>query len=177
MWYTPKITVAPDNEPVTLAEAKKQVNAVEFDDDDAYLSSLVAVARDHVEKYCGAFFSAQTAEAKATGWYDMAQLPVSPVSTVTSITYVDTDGASQTLDASVYDLRGDSIVLKYGQSWPPVQPGSLITLTATVGFADAPPAVKQAILLRVDDLYDNRGSEPDHEWTGFDSLLSNYRFY
>lgn len=177
MWYAPTITVAPENEPVTLDEAKKQVNSVDFDDDDAYLSSLIAAVRDHVEKYCGAAFAPQTAEIKATGWYDMAHLPVRPVSGVTSISYVDTEGATQTLDASVYELRGDSIVLKHGQSWPAMQSGSLITLTAMIGFASAPLAVKQAILLRVEDLYDNRGSGADSEWTTFDSLLSNYRFY
>lgn len=177
MWYAPKITVLPENEPVTLDEAKKQVNAVDFTDDDALIGGLIAAARDHVEKYCGASFATQTVEVKATGWYDFAHLSVRPAASVTSISYVDTDGATQTLADTVYELRGDSIVLKYGQSWPAMRAGSLITLTAVVGFATVPPAVKHAILLRVEDFYEYRGSDDDSKWTAFDSLLSNYRFY
>ena len=176
MWYTPTITVAPESEPVSLIDAKTHLNVL-HSDDDGLIGDLISAARDHVEKYCGAMFATQTAEAKATDWSDMDHLPVRPASSVTSITYVDANGAEQTLAASVYELRGDSIVLKYGQSWPVTQPGSLITLTAEVGFATVPPAVKHAILLRVEDFYEHRGSEDDSKWTAFDSLLSNYRFY
>ncbi|MBZ9973504.1 phage head-tail connector protein [Mesorhizobium sp. BR1-1-12] len=177
MWYTPTVTVAPTDEPVTIDEAKRQVRAVEFDDDDTYLADLIAVARNHVEKYCGATFATQTVEVKTDGWRDMAHLSVGPVQSVTSISYVDASGAEQTLADTVYELRGDAIVLKYGQSWPAVQSRSLITLTAIVGLETAPPAVKHAILLRIADLYEFRESEDDSKWTSFDSLLSNHRYY
>jgi hypothetical protein len=67
--------------------------------------------------------------------------------------------------------------LKYGQVWPSRQQGSLITLVAVVGFASIEPAVKHAILLRIADLYENRESATDADWTSFDSLLSNHRYY
>ncbi|RJG46506.1 head-tail connector protein [Mesorhizobium sp. DCY119] len=175
MWYPPKVTTAPSAEPISLVEAKRHLN-VFHDDDDALIGSLISVARDHVEKYCGARFASQVVEAQATCWADLARLPVTPV-TDADIEYVDTGGATVVLADTVFELRGDGLVLKYGQSWPATQPGSLITLTAVAGFTNCPPAVKHAMLLRIEDLYENRGSVDDADWSAFDSLLSNYRFY
>lgn len=175
MWYPAKVTVAPASEPVSLEEAKRQLN-VFHDDDDDLIGGMISAVRDHVEKYCGAVFASRMVETQATAWPDMARLPVTPVNAVTSISYVDSAGQATTLPDTVYELRGEAIRLGYGQQWPALQMGSLITLVATVGYEEVPPAVKHAILLRITDFYDNRGSEDDSKWSGFDSLLSNYRF-
>ena len=49
-------------------------------------------------------------------------LPRSPLQSITSITYVDNDGITQTLDASQYLVdtvsRPPRIVPAYGKSWP-----------------------------------------------------------
>jgi uncharacterized phiE125 gp8 family phage protein len=176
MWLQATVATPATNEPVTLAEAKRQVR-IDFDDDDDYLSGLISAARNHAEKYCGVYFPKQTISVQGDDWCDLAHLPVRPVQSVASLAYIDTNGASQTLAASVYELRGDAIVLKYGQVWPTMQKGSLITLTAVVGYDEVEPAVKQAILLRIADLYENRESASDANWTSFDSLLSNHRYY
>ncbi|WP_245458436.1 MULTISPECIES: phage head-tail connector protein [unclassified Mesorhizobium] len=167
----------PTDEPVTVAEAKRHVRAVDFDDDDECLASLIAVARNHVEKYCGVYLASQTVEVKADDWCDFAHLPVGPVTSITSIAYVDADGDAQTLDDTVYEHRGDAIVVKYGQTWPSIQPRSLITLTAVIGTEDVPPAVKHAMLIRLADLYETRETADESGWTTFDSLLSNHRYY
>lgn len=177
MWFPPTVTVAATSEPVTIADVKRHVRAADFGDDDDYLASLIAVARNHAEKYCGAYLAGQTVEVKAGDWCDFAHLPVYPVQSVISIAYVDTSSNAQTLATGVYDLRDDSIVLKYGQTWPTIQPQSLITMTVVVGVADVQPAVKHAILVRVADLYESRESQDDSKWTTFDSLLSNHRYY
>ncbi|MGX9144985.1 head-tail connector protein [Mesorhizobium sp. 128a] len=176
MWYPPKVTVAPTSEPVSLVEAKRQVH-VDFDDDDDSLTGIIAAARNHAEKYCGAYLATQTVATEAEGWCDFAHLPVRPAQSVVSVGYTDRTGSTQTLATTVYELRGDAIVLKYGQAWPPIQPGSLISLTVVVGFDPVEPAVKHAILMRLADLYENRESAPDADWTSFDSLLSNHRYY
>lgn len=175
MWYPAKIMTAAEAEPVTLAEAKRHVHAEDFTDDDDTIAGLTATARNHVEKYCDAYWATQTVEVKADGWRDFRHLSVGPVQSVTSIVYVDSHGESQTLADTVYELRNDAVVLKYGQNWPAIQPRSLLTLTVVVGTDETPPAVKQAMLLRIGDLYETRESGDDSKWTTFDSLLANFR--
>lgn len=178
MWYPTKITVAATTEPVTTTDAKRRLH-VDFTDDDADIDLMIKSARDHAEKYCNVRFASQTVEMKCDAFCDLARLPEAPVSSVTSISYVDTDGAAQTLATSVYELRADAleaaIVTKYGQQWPAIQIGSRITVTAVVGYSDAPPAVKHAILLFIADAYENRENAELDDWTAFDALLSNYR--
>ncbi|TGR33006.1 MULTISPECIES: phage head-tail connector protein [unclassified Mesorhizobium] len=177
MWYPATVTTPATAEPVTLAEAKRHVNATEFADDDTCLTDLIAMARSHVEKYCNATFATQTVTARATGWCDFDHLSFGPVQSITSIAYVDSSGDPQTLDDTVYEHRGDAIVVKYGQTWPSIQPRSLITLTAVIGTENVPPAVKHAMLIRLADLYETRETADESGWTTFDSLLSNHRYY
>ena len=59
------------------------------------------------------------------------------------------------------ELLEPSIVLKFGQTWPTIREGSLITVTAVVGYGVAntqPVEVMQAIRLLVGDWYDHRAT-------------------
>ena len=78
-----------------------------------------------------------------------------------NITYVDADGATQTLDASLYQLGlDDTVSPAWGQSWPGVrvQPDSVkITYVAGYGLAvNVPSEIKAWMLLNVATLYENR---------------------
>jgi len=178
MWYPTTITTPAASEPVSQQDAKRRLR-IDFDDDNADIDLMIESARDHAEKYCNVRFAYQTVEMKCDGFCDLERLPEAPVSSVTSITYADTDGATQTLATSVYELRNDgleaAIVRKYGQQWPAIQSGSRITVTAVVGYADAPPAVKHAILLFIADAYEVRENAKLDDWTALDALLCNYR--
>lgn len=178
MWYPAKVTTAATAEPVTLEDVKRRLR-VEFTDDDNDVELMIASARDHAEKYCNVLFAEQTVELKCDCWADMARLPVAPVKSVTSISYVDTDGADQTLAADVYEELFDAleaaIVLAYGKQWPSTRSGSRITVTAVAGYGDAPGAVKHAILLFIADAYEVRENAKVEDWTALDALLCNYR--
>ncbi|SDN84890.1 head-tail connector protein [Ensifer sp. YR511] len=178
MWYPTKVATAATTEPVSLEEVKRRLH-VTFDDDDEDINLMISSMRDHAEKYCNTRFASQTVEMKCDGFCDFARLPEAPVTSVTSIAYVDTGGGNQTLAETVYELRNDglevAIVAKYGQQWPAIQPGSRIVVTAVVGYAAAPAAVKHAILLNIADAYENRENAELDDWTAFDALLCNYR--
>lgn len=178
MWYPATVTVPAEAGPVTLDEAKARLN-IYHDDQNADTQLIIDATLNHVEKYCGTRFAEQTIVAKCDAFADFCRLPEAPVQSVTSITYVDTDGAPQTLADTVYELRNDgldvAIVKKYGQSWPAIQKGSRITLEAVVGYEDAPPAVKHAMLLFIGSGYQYRENEKDEGWTVLDSLLCNFR--
>ena len=178
MWYPATVTVPAPAGPVSLEEAKARLN-IFHDDQDADTQLIVDASLNHVEKYCGTRFATQTVAVKCDTFCDMVRLPEAPVQSVTSITYVDPDGAIQTLPDTVYELRNDgleaSIVKKFGQQWPSIQSGSRITLTAVVGYSDAPAAAKHAMLLFIGSGFQFRENEKDEGWTVLDSLLCNFR--
>ncbi|CDM57189.1 head-tail connector protein [Rhizobium favelukesii] len=178
MWYPAKVTTAATAEPVTLDDVKRRLR-VDFADEDVDIELMIASARDHAEKYCNVLFAEQTVELKCDCWGDLARLPVAPVSSVTSIAYVDTDGATQTLAADAYEQRLEglepAIVLAYGKQWPAIRSGSRITVTAVAGYEEAPPAVKHALLLFIADAYGTRENSKVDDWTALDALLCNFR--
>lgn len=178
MWYPATITVAAAAEPVTSSEVKAWTE-IDFTDDDTVIAMLIAAARAFVEKYCGVRMASQTVSVKCDTFADMARFPEAPVTSITSISYVDTDGATQTLSTDVYELQADglepAITLKYGQSWPAIRPDSRITVVAVVGHSVVPPNAKLAILLYIAGGYAHREPEKASEWTAFDSLLCNER--
>jgi len=179
MWY-PATVAAPGTEPVTPAQAKAQCRILSSDTSfDTEITRLITAARSFVEAYCGVRFAQRTGIAlKCDSFADFARLPEAPVSAV-AVTYVDTDGATQTLATTVYELRGDeletAVVLKYGQAWPAIQAGSRITATATLGYATAPEPVAHAMLLHIADSFAQRENAKVEEWSALDVLLFNFR--
>jgi uncharacterized phiE125 gp8 family phage protein len=183
MWYPAAITTPATAEPVTLAQAKEQCR-IDDADSDWLLNRLITAARNHVEKYCATRFASQTVTVKCDCFADMARLSEAPVTSITSISYVDTAGATQVLATSVYELRADGIeaavVLKYNQTWPAIQPGSRITVVAVVGHAAAPEAVVHAMLLLIGHWMENREAVSVGETSSaidmmVDALLCNHR--
>lgn len=185
MWYPATITVAASGEPVTRAEAQQacrvDTSETEF---DAEIDRLIAAARAHGERYTGIRFASQTVTGKCDSFCDMARLPEAPLTSVSSVAYVDADGAAQTLSTDVYEVRTDgletAIVLKYGQSWPAIQSGSRITLTAVVGYASPPDDIRHALLMLVAFWFANHEAAVSVGNTselpfGIDALLINHR--
>jgi uncharacterized phiE125 gp8 family phage protein len=158
MWYPESVSVAASSEPVTATQVKQQCGISSGDTTyDALITRMIASERAFVEKYCGIRIVTQTVIAKCDGFCDFGRLPFGPVQSISSVSYVDTDGADQTLATSVYETRADGlqalIVLKYNQSWPAIQPGSRIAVTAVVGWATVPSDLQSAILLRIGRLF------------------------
>ena len=178
MWYPATVTVAPAAEPVTLTEAKAHC-AIEDTSRDTELAIYIAAARSYVESYCGIQLSSRTVAVMCDGFADFDNFPIVPLSSVSGITYVDSNGSTQTLSTSVYEVRSDgltvSITLKYNQVWPAIQDGSRITVTAVTG-GNVPEAVKHALLLLIAQSVDNiepvKAGETNVDW-----LLCNHRAF
>lgn len=176
-WLPVTVTVAPASEPVTLAEAKTHC-AVDGSDNDAELGLMIGAARTFVEEYCGIKLVSQTVVMRASSFCDLGHLPVAPLISTTSVTYLDTAGAEQTLSTDVYEsvLVGlePSIRLKINQSWPsPRTATDALRVTATAGYSSLPASIKHALLLLIGKWFDDRsvGEVPE----GVKSLLSNHR--
>lgn len=156
-------TTGPLVEPVSLAEAKLHFHVDTTDEDPTHTAMIVAA-----REYCEGVVGRQFIHATWKEYFDrfpsdemrLSRLPLSSGATpVTSITYVDVDGATITWTASLYqvDAIGEPAKIKpaYGESWPTARDDTYnaITVTYVAGYgaaaSDVPPNFKQAIFLLV----------------------------
>jgi len=167
----PRLVTAPSIEPVTLNEAKEHLRVL-HDDEDAYIESLIVAARQMVES--GESWSLDRSLINTT-WRVILdewpchgiELPRPPLSSVTSITYLDTTNTSQTLSSTLYTVDTHNepgrVVPSYASVWPEVLPHiNAIQIVYVAGYgstaASVPQAIRQAILLCVSDLYEQRSN-------------------
>lgn len=193
-----KIQSAPSVEPVSSTEAKLHLKIDSDTTDDNLIAYLIQAAREQVESYTNRALISQTWDLSldefpdntTSDGYDIV-LSKSPVASITSITYKDTDGASQTLASSVYGLdtynEPNHIYLKYGQSWPSTYDETgAITIRFTAGYgatgSTVPASIRAAMMLIIGHLYEHRedvvvGVPAMELPKGAERLLNPYRIF
>lgn len=168
------LVTAPTVEPVTLEEARLH-RRVDDSADDALITELIAAGRQIFEGETGRQLITATWRLDLDAFPASDRLPVivpkAPLLTVTSITYLDSSGNSQTWSASEYTVRTyDGPFARPGMVYPspdeeypdtyPVRNAVSVNFTAGYG-ADAslvPESVKATIKEMVGDLYEERES-------------------
>ena len=157
------VTTAPASEPITTAEAKSQLR-IDSSDEDTLVDNYITVARQTLETLMRRAFVTQTITLKYDSFPSRIRLPRPPSTSVTSITYVDTDGATQTWDSANYVLASQvepaSIQPAYDVDYPNTrtQPNA-VTVTYVAGYgsaSDVPESIRLAIRLLVGSYYENR---------------------
>lgn len=139
---------------------------VDHDDDDTLIEAFVAAVIDHIDGPGGWLDRAiwpQTLELRQNAFGGSIRLPYGPATSITSIKYVDPDGAEQTLSAPNYVLMNSGeVVLAHNASWPNLRGDAEgVRIRYVAGFATLPPAILSAVLLMVGDLYQNRETVGD----------------
>lgn len=157
------LKTAPETEPVSEAEAKVHLK-VDHTDDDTYINTLIEVARLHAEELTQRGFITQTWELRLDWFPHQIDLLRPPVISVTSVKYIDEDGAEQTLAADQYTLdkfkEPGRLVEEFDQTWPTTRevPNAVI-VEYIVGYGAAtavPDTIKQAILFLIAHWYEQR---------------------
>lgn len=161
-------TVAPTAEPLTLDEVKRYLR-IDGTDDDAVIESLMLAAREDVETWTGrtlltTSYALRLSDFEWCTCCGVLRLPRPPLQSVTSISYLDSAGATQTLATTVYQVDAYSepgrITLKTGQSWPSTYTDSFnnVTVTFVAGWtlATIPERVKMAMKLLIGGYYEHR---------------------
>lgn len=201
-------TITPASvEPISLLEAHAHCR-VATDDEDPILLTYMLAARQMAEAIIHQVCITQTVDCTFDyhwPWVKIAHefyyarprlyLPVSPVQSVTSVKYLDGNGALQVLDPSQYIVVLDGpvpyIEPAYGVTFPTVrwQPQA-ITVRVVAGYGDdptdTPQPIRAAMLLLVAHLYANREAVQvttrsgapnagDEMPLGVEALLSPYR--
>lgn len=192
------LVTAPLAEPVTVAEAKRWAE-IEDSDWDTLIGEMIATAREKIDARgsLGRALCRQTWDFKLDGFPGRIILPFPPLASVTSITYVDSAGDSQSLASSVYQVlgvgahNGGSIVEAYDQSWPETraQPEA-VTVRFVCGYApgsaspvdhaeNVPSPIKTAIKMTVAHWFRFRDVASERAMTEIPeqarALLANYR--
>lgn len=216
-----KLITAPAAEPLSLTETKLHLR-VTTTDDDTWITDAIQAAREDAEqltrralitqqwratldyfpKYGLTPFSIIDASGYGlTSFYNPAGrlrtgfeiiLPFPRLQTVDSITYIDTDGTTQTLASTEYivDITSEPgrLTPAYGKAWPATQMRiNAVTINFTCGYgplaSDVPMGIKRWMKLRVGTLYEqreevallNRGTIQYLPYV--ETLLDSYRVY
>lgn len=159
-----KCTVPPTSEPITVPEFSKHAN-IFINDDDEWALGAIKAARELAEK-------AQQRQLMTATWrltLDQfpsweIRLPFPPLQSVSSITYVDMAGTTQTLGTSLYQVSTASepgcITPAYSQIWPTTRDQmDAVTITYVAGYTSAalvPWKTRFAIKALAAELYVNR---------------------
>lgn len=165
-----KVETPPAVTPVTLEEAQRQARGVFIgqDDPEAGLWSdiWIPAATARAESFQSRAYI--TTEYRLTidwCWPEAICLPRAPVQSVDAVTYVDEDGATQTLDPAEYqfDLNAEPVYIRpaWNKSWPNTRSQlATVQVVFTAGYgdepADVPAKFRAAVLLMAASLYEYR---------------------
>lgn len=184
-------SIAPTTTPVTLSDAKAHLN-VSHNDDDTLITALINSATVTLEARCNRCFVNQTRVLTMRTFDDSRYVrnrriypPRSPVSSVSSITYVDSAGTTTTLPSSEY-IAGTNgkpgyISEAYNETWPGTRvEDDNVTVTYVAGHSSSSTGVPANIQLAINQLvshwYRNRENVGkvggDIAWT-VDALLES----
>lgn len=160
-----KLITDVSTELVSVSELKTQLR-IDVTDEDSYLPSLITAAREYCEMYIGRTIGTKVLEGILDDFpcKNYIDLYDSPVQSLTSIKYTDSNETETTWNSDYYitnlDIIPEKIYPAYGQSWPSFTPypSGAVRIRYQAGHTSAnlPEAIKQAILLISGDLYENR---------------------
>jgi len=151
---------------ITTDEVKSQAR-IDTSADDTLIAQLISAAESWAQKYRSEKFI----QTECVDYFDCfdtkLELLYSPVVSITSIQYVDSNGDTQTLDSSYYTLCNKAvvgpgeIVEAYNMSWPSTRNvPDAVTVTYQAGYGEAstdvPNDIRQGVMLMVAHMYENR---------------------
>lgn len=180
---------APATEPLTISEVMDYCHVDQLD--DQLFTMFIRSARVAAEGRTRRALITQTLDLYLDGFplWEL-KLPRPTLQSVTSITYTDTDGASQTLSASTYQVDTASaparIAPSYGNVWPTARRQmNAVRIRYVTGYGaavDVPSGIKSWMLLRIGTLWENRASlliDPSAKimelpWLYVDGMLDDF---
>lgn len=170
------LVTAADDRVITPSDLRTH-SRIDDTAEDSYLEQLIDSATQAAESYTWRRFVTQTWDQSFNAFCDPLVLRYPPLVSVTSVTYIDGAGDTQTLSTDVYEtgrVNGlDVVRRKYSQVWPTTQAhADVVTVRMVVGYGDpddVPEKIKDAVRVHADHHFKTRGGQvmPD----GFYSLL------
>lgn len=162
------IVTAPTLEPIPIDDAKLYMRE-DGTDQDALIEHMIKGARRRAEDFLGRALIQQTWDFYLDDFpdTDYIELPLPPLSSITSIKYQDDDDAEQTLSTDYYYIDTKSepgrACLVYGESWPSTYDEyNVVVVRFVAGYGTQPSSVpediREGIRLAISDVYETRQS-------------------
>lgn len=174
-----KVDAVLSGEPITVAEAKLHLR-VDGTAEDTLITALISAARQRCEGALARALIPQRRIALTDSFPDQVELGPN-VTGITSVTYRDTSGVTQTLASTAYRLVEERRLVPV-EPWPC---GDTVKITFTCGaFTDTtvPAALRSWMLLQIGAMYAQREAvaagqlyEPPGRFV--DGLLDPWRNY
>jgi uncharacterized phiE125 gp8 family phage protein len=162
--YNLTVVTPPASEPIPYKDVARQLNLSENDDRELVVG-LTDAAQKIVEDHTGLALSPTTYDVSFDRFDDQYGLviPKRPVTSVTSVKYLDASGVQQTLSTSAYDVDAKlytRIRPKYATCFPVsgYAPNS-VTVRFVAGASTVPSMAAQVVKMLAVHLYENRGEE------------------
>lgn len=198
-------TAAPATTPISLDDAKAQLRE-EDTDYDSEITFMIDAATEYLDGPFGALGRCVVTQTwsigcdfpKRSGPAGAIPIKIGNLQSVSSITYRDANGETQTLASSAYAVitgEGGCVYPVGGLTWPETSSNFIdpVTITVVVGYADAggspaadglraniPGGLQQAIKLHVSHMFEHRdivaiGTIATDLPKSYDSLIAPYR--
>lgn len=160
-----QLVTPPTVEPVTVDEMKLHCR-IDHDDEDVAIGQYIVAAR----KYAETQLRRQLCTATWKLYLDcfpcwQIDVPLPPLVSVTTLTYTDTGGTTQTLTENTHFIKDiysepGRITPAYQQTWPSTRDVmNAVALTFVAGYGDpddVPEPIRFGIKLLVAEMYDKR---------------------
>ena len=182
-----RLVTAPATEPLTYAEVKAYLR-LNGDSEEAFVTSLIVVARQYVESQIWRPLISQVQSMN----FDKSELTTqvyninkAPVISINSVTYYDLNNALQTLSASDWESDIYSNPARFRiKTLPQIYDRmNALQVNFTCGYSNAasvPLPIKQAMLMLIGHYYENRqdvvtGTQVNKIDEASEHLLNPYR--
>ena len=183
-----RVTVAPTLWPVTTAQVKTNAHIVSDTTYDEFIHSttdttfgLIPEATRYVEQLANRSLLTQTRVQYYDDLYEYLYFRYSPVQSITSITYKDSNEATQTLSSTLYTLDAKSYPARINVGYNDTYPTAIcdtnsVAVTAVCGWTSAalvPVIYRRAVILMCTQrLYNRMGLACMSEQELQDNLLA-----
>lgn len=196
-----QLKTKPTDEPVSLEEAILYARWESGTDEDDQFSALIILGREQTEAITEHQLNTATWIQYFNGWQNCFLLDKPPLQTITAITYIDEDGATQTVSSSNYIVHTESehrglVQFKNDFTFPELRAERLnsISIEFVAGYQGwpispltpqgVPETLKTAIKLFVNDCWSHREYDLDGKLTGSiqdnptaKQILNSYKVY
>tara|TARA_R110002020_G_scaffold154529_9_gene334432 strand:- start:1653 stop:2261 length:609 start_codon:yes stop_codon:yes gene_type:complete len=180
---------AVSTEPIVLAKAKEHLR-VTSTDDDTYITTLIQVAREMVEKHTRQIWTASVFNVYYDDFPSTDTIVIPDLTNISAVTvhYEDQDDNTQTFAATEYytalDTTPARIVKKTNSDFPSTSnaPGAVrVNVTTAAPSTGVPRPIIQAMFMLIGHFYENRQEVVDRIQyqmpNACEFLLSPYRIY